>query len=331
VWRIPILDYLQTITIPTPFGVGPINVYLAEGKELTLIDTGPHDAPTIEALRAALAERGLAFRDIQRIIVTHAHIDHFGLAAQIVEESGARVLSHERNYYWLTDLNNEAVRRRDFYLDIFHKSGAPIKLAESAVQGLGWVLKYGRSIPADKFVPIGDGDPLELGDDDWRVIFSPGHAGGLICLYNSENQVLISSDHVLRDITSNPVMEPPARGETQRTRSLVNYVNSMKQTADLNPRFALPAHGEPVYDVRALIDARLTFHRERLTHIESQLECCAQTPFEICNILFPHLKSFDTFLGLSEVIGHLDVLEAEGRVHLEEDSDGVWRYIPKSA
>jgi glyoxylase-like metal-dependent hydrolase (beta-lactamase superfamily II) len=222
------------------------------------------------------------------------------------------------------------VRRHDFYRDVFRRSGAPAELAASAEKGLRWVLKYGKSIPSDKFVAVNDGDSLKLGTDEWRVIFSPGHASGLICLHNSTERVLISSDHVLRDITSNPVLEPPTRGESVRPRSLINYIASMKQTAAMDIRVALPAHGEPVYDVRALIDARLTFHRERLAHIEEQLACCAQTPYEICNILFPHLKSFDTFLGLSEVIGHLDVLEAEGRVRLEVDADGIWRYIPTS-
>jgi hypothetical protein len=101
----------------------------------------------------------------------------------------------------------------------------------------------------------------------------------------------------------------------------------MEKTARLAVRVALPAHGEPIYDVRALVDARIAFHRARLDHIERQLECCAQTPYEICNILFPDLKSFDTFLGLSEVIGHLDILESEGRVRLDT-RDGLWRYIP---
>ena len=117
------------------------------------------------------------------------------------------------------------------------------------------------------------------------------------------------------------------RGETARPRALVDYMDSMEKTARLPIRVVLPAHGEPMYDVRALVDARLAFHRARLDHIEQQLGCCATTAFELCNILFPKLKSFDIFLGLSEVIGHLDVLEAEKRVRREEEG-GLTRYIP---
>jgi len=307
--------------------VGPINVYLADGAELTLIDTGPQDPPTLDALRAELRARGVAFKDIRRIIVTHAHVDHFGLAAQIVAESDAPVLSHRLNQWWLTDFKREWERRYDFYRDVFARSGAPLEYAEKVVAGMQRLADYADSVPADHFVPLEEGDALRLGGEPWRVVYAPGHAHGLICLHDPASRTLISSDHLLRDITSNPVMEPSARGETARPRALIDYMASMERTARLNVGIALPAHGEPIDHVSALVNQRMAFHRARLDQIEQQLECCAQTPYEICNILFPKLRSFDTFLGLSEVIGHLDVLEAEGRVRLDV-SDGLWRYIP---
>ena len=318
---------MQTITLPTPFPVGPINCYLAHGEELTLVDTGPRDPATLTALREGLSAQGLGLRDIRRVVVTHAHVDHFGLAAQVVAESGAQVLSHALNRWWLTDFGPEWERRYAFYYDVFARSGAPLDFAEKAIAGMRRLSEYAASVPPDHFVPLEDGDTVSLGGEAWRVVFAPGHASGLVCLYEAASRTLISSDHLLRDITSNPVMEPPTRGETRRPRALVDYIASMQKTARLDIRIALPAHGEPVYDVPALVDGRIAFHRSRLAHIESQLECCAQTPYEICSILFPKLKSFDVFLGLSEVIGHLDVLEEEGRVRLET-SDGLWRYMP---
>ena len=329
--RCPILDYLETITIPTPFGVGPINCYLAHGDELTLIDTGPLDPATLTALREELGTRGLTFRDIRRVVITHAHVDHFGLAAQIITASSGRVLSHSRNQWWLVNFENEWARRHQFYHDAFLSNGAPQSSADGVIQGMRRMRQYAASIPADSFVALEDGDTLKLGKDDWRVVFAPGHASGLICLYEPQSQTLISSDHLLRDITSNPVLEPPTHGDTERPRALVEYIASMRKTAQLDVRMALPAHGEPIYDPRALVDARLAFHRSRLDHIEEQLGCCATTAYELCGILFPQLKSFDIFLGLSEVIGHLDILEMEGRVR-RDVSDGLVRYfLPNSA
>ncbi len=325
--RCLIPNYLQKLTVPTPFPVGPINCYLAEGDELTLIDTGPNDMQSIARLREELQARHLDFRDIRRIVVTHAHVDHFGLAAHIVAESGAQVLAHSRNRWWLTDFEHEWGRRYDFYHDMFVSGGAPAAYADAVIKGMRRFTQYAVSIPPDRFVPLEDGDTLSLGGEPWRVVFAPGHASGLICLHNAGQRVLISSDHLLRDITSNPVLEPPARGESERPRALVDYMQSMEKTARLDVRKALPAHGEPIFDVRALVDGRLAFHRSRLDHIEEQLRCCTGTAYELCKLLFPDLQSFDIFLGLSEVIAHLDVLEAEGRIR-QERQNRVTRYIP---
>lgn len=318
---------MHTLVVPTPYAVGPINCYLVAGDELTLIDTGAKTEDALAALREQLARLGWSLRDLRRIIITHAHVDHFGLAAHLVAESGASVLSHARNRWWLTDTENEWARRYDFYHAAFVAHGAPPDYAERVIKGMRVMTQHAESIPVEKFVPLDDDDALTLGDDEWRVVFAPGHASGLICLYEPGSQTLISSDHLLRDITSNPVFEPPPRDETERPRALVDYIASMQKTAQMQIRVALPAHGEPIYDVRALIDARLTFHRSRLDHIVQQLDCCAATAYELCGILFPKLKSFDIFLGLSEVIGHLDVLEMEGRVRREE-SGGIIRYRP---
>ena len=76
-------SYLHTLSIPTPFPVGPVNVYLAEGEPLTLVDVGPRYDPARESLREALAGRGYRVADLQRIVITHAHADHYGLAAEL--------------------------------------------------------------------------------------------------------------------------------------------------------------------------------------------------------------------------------------------------------
>ncbi len=326
-WRCAILDYLHTLVIPTPFPVGPVNCYLAEGDELTLIDTGPKDAAALAALREELRARGFALSDVRRVIVSHAHVDHMGLAAQIVAESGARVLAHARNRWWLTDFHNEWGRRYDFYRTVARQSGAPPEYADRVVQGMQIFSRYADPIPAENFVALEDDAAVTLGDAAWRVVFAPGHAGGLICLHDPSSRTLMASDHLLRDITSNPVLEPPARDEAARPRALVDYIASMEKTLQLAPQVVLPGHGEPIYDVRALIAARLAFHRARLDHIEAQLRCCASTAYELCNVLFPKLKSFDVFLGLSEVIGHLDLLERAGRIRCEM-RDEVIRYVP---
>src|SRR5215510_11572054 len=86
---------IHRISVPTPFYVGPVNVYLIEEDPLTLIDAGPRDDESIRALRSGLAKLGHKLSDIKRIVVSHAHADHYGLARVVVEESGATPFIHE--------------------------------------------------------------------------------------------------------------------------------------------------------------------------------------------------------------------------------------------
>ena len=220
---------IHTITLPTPFEVGPINVYLFEGPELTLVDTGARTRRTMETLREGLSAHGYAVSDLRQIIVTHAHADHFGLAAQIVAESGARVLTHRRNQYWLTDFANEWVRRHDFYAAVFEESGLSPELREAVRAATDVTARFADSVPVARL--LDEGDVLTLDGAPWQVLFLPGHAGGLICLYQPDRRLLLSSDHLLKHITSNPLLEPPARGETVRRRSLVEYLASLRRVA----------------------------------------------------------------------------------------------------
>ncbi|MBI3538156.1 MAG: MBL fold metallo-hydrolase [Chloroflexi bacterium] len=324
------MDYLKTITVPTPFPVGPVNCYLVEGDELTLIDTGPIDPPTLESLRDQLCARGIEFKDFKRLIITHAHVDHFGLAAQIVAASGARVYSHPRNRWWLTDYDNEWNSRHEFFLELFAASGAPRALAEALAQGRKNFARYGASIPAENFFPLDEGDTLALNGDRWNVLCCPGHASGLIVLYESKSRELLSNDHLLLNISSNPVIEAPARGETARPRMLVDYLASFEKTARVDVRIARTGHGAPIHDTRALIAARIAFHRARLDRIEQEIGNGAVTVFEMVQRIFPRLKPNDLFLALSEIIGHLDILELDGRIQFEEQA-GIKKYSPTRA
>lgn len=314
---------IYPITLPTPFPVGPVNVYFFPGQEPALVDTGPRTRLTIDALRQALATLGYSISQLRHVIITHAHADHFGLAAQIVAESGARVYTHRRNLYWLSDFAQEWLRRRNFYYEIFCQSGLPPHLIEAIGAASSAMTRYVQSVSVD--VLLEDGDVLPLGGDAWQILHTPGHAGGLICLYQPQKRLLLSSDHLLKDITSNPLLEPPERDQTARRRSLIDYLASLRRVAAMEVNLVLPAHGEPITDHRALIAQRLCFHRERQDRILELLADGPKVAYHIAQALFPGLSPIDTFLAISEVIGHMDVLEEEGRV-VQMHRDGLVYY-----
>lgn len=312
------LDGLQAIELPTPFPVGPVTVYVArgEGEPLTLIDTGPRTMATRAALEAELGRLGLSVADLGRIVVTHAHADHFGLAGDLVEASGAIVLSHRWNVPSLEHYHTDRERRIAFYATLLLQAGVP----SEAMEAVGWVTrgmeKYGQTVAVG--AAIEEGDTLRMGGLEWQVLHTPGHAAGLICLYHPESRTLLSSDHLLADISSNPVVEPPPPGHRERLRSLVLYRDSLRRVARMAIARALPSHGPVIDDVAELVERRLAFHERRLERVLGALLDGARTTWEVTQTLFPDRTPLDTFLAVSEVIGHLDFLEIDGRIQGEE-------------
>ena len=319
------LKHLHAIELPTPFPVGPVVVYLADapGEPLTLIDTGPRTADAHTALEAHLDTLGHKVADLKRILVTHAHADHYGLAADLVAASDSQVWTHPWNIPSLGDYEAERERRVRFYTEILKEAAVPSEVRVTVGRVTRGMSHFAQQVTVD--APLQEGERLRLAGRDWDVLHTPGHAAGLICLYESASQLLLSNDHLLADISSNPVVEPPLPGETERPRSLALYRSSLHPIAALEINQALPGHGPVIHDVARLVNHRLDFHRRRLERVMDTLRRSVCTTWEITDALFPNRTPLDTFLAVSEVIGHLDVLEMEGKI-VGQKVRGVFRW-----
>jgi glyoxylase-like metal-dependent hydrolase (beta-lactamase superfamily II) len=322
------LKHLHAIELPTPYPVGPVTVYLADAPDepLTLIDTGPHTTNAQAALEAGLARLGYHPSDLDRIIISHAHADHFGLAAQLVAASGAQVLSHPWNVAALGDYQADRERRIAFYVFLLQQAAVPVDVMIDIGQATRGVNRYAQ--PVNISLTLDEGDQLHLTGLRWQALHTPGHAAGMICLYEPSSRTLLSSDHLLADISSNPVVEPPPPGQTERLRSLALYTKSLSRVATLDVAQALPSHGPIIHDVAGLVHKRLVFHRQRMDRILDALHNGARTTWDVTCTLFPQRPPLDTFLAISEVIGHLDLLEAEGSIEGQKE-DGVilWKLL----
>lgn len=314
------LPHLHAVELPTPFPVGPITAYLADapGEPLTLIDTGPRTPETWVALEAGLAGLGYTPTDLARIVVSHAHADHFGLAAELVAVAGAELCTHPWNVDALGDYDADRVRRVAFYADLLRQAGVPSDILDVVNRVTQSFRQFARSVRVDR--TLDEGDSLPLGGRAWQVLHTPGHTAGLICLYEPQSRTLLSSDHLLADISSNPVVEPPHPGHTERPRSLALYRASLQRVAALDIAQALPSHGPVIHDVAALVHRRLAFHERRLSRVREALRNGAQTTWDVTEALFPDKSPLDTFLAVSEVIGHLDLLELDGQIEGRETS-----------
>ena len=320
------LQHLHAIEVPTPFPVGPVTVYLADapGEPITLLDTGPRTAEARSVLESALAQLGHRLHDLDRIIISHAHADHFGLAADLVATSEAEVWSHRWNVLALGDYASDREQRTAFYVDLLRRAAVPAKVMAMVGGATRGVNRYAGPVTVAQ--TLEEGDHLQLAGRTWQVLHTPGHAAGLICLYEPQSEILLSSDHLLADISSNPVVEPPPPGHRERLHSLALYRTSLQRVAGLDISLALPSHGPPIGDVASLVQRRLRFHDQRVEHVAAALRNGGSTTWEVTLALFPNRSPLDTFLAVSEVIGHLDVMRLDGRV-VREEAAGIdhWR------
>src|SRR4051794_10540083 len=113
--------YVHGLSLPTPFPIGAVNVYLVEGDPLTLVDSGPKADVSRAALEAGLAGLGYRVEDLRRIIITHHHVDHMGLAAEIAGRSGAEIWTHPYNLPWMADHATQQQSSAPFYADVWHQ------------------------------------------------------------------------------------------------------------------------------------------------------------------------------------------------------------------
>ena len=320
----PLLSRLHRITVPTPFAVGPVHAYLAEGDPLTLVDTGPDTVDALAALQGGLAGLGYDVSDVRRIVITHSHVDHYGLAHRIAAASGAEVLAHSLAQPILEDWPEARAQHECFGHQLLGAAGVPEELAERTDRLLRSYDHFQQPVRVQG--ALEDGARFAMGGAEWQVLYCPGHAADLVCFYQPAARVLIGNDHLLAHISSNAIVSAPPLGEQVRRRPLIDYWESLRRVAAMDVDITLTGHGDVVTDTSGLIQQRLLFHQRRLSRLMDLLAGGSQTVWQLAQGLLPRMGANDTFLAVSEVVGHLDVLQSQSKVNVESDSRGVWRY-----
>ena len=294
--------------IPTPFAVGPVNCYLIEDDPLTLIDPGPNSGEAIGALVVALRERGHELADIEQIIVTHQHIDHLGLVELVKQASGAPVVCLDRCKPWMENFHEQssATDRWASEMLVKHGVGEEVAVALRAVAKAfrGW----GSEAKVDR--ELHDGEILEFRDRSLQVLHRPGHSASDTVFWNAQTGTLIAADHLIKHISSNPLLEPPAKEGDPRPQELVIYIESLEKTREMPASLVLSGHGEPIADHVSLIDERFAMTEKRTAKLHKMLvEGGPMTAHELARGTWGNIAVTQAFLTLSEVLGNLDILE----------------------
>jgi glyoxylase-like metal-dependent hydrolase (beta-lactamase superfamily II) len=303
---------IHRITVPTPFAVGRVNVYLIEDDPLTLVDAGPNSATSFDALTSGLAALGHSLEDIELVILTHQHIDHLGLVALVAQRSGAEVAAIDVAVPFVENYSQEAQKDDEFARSVMLRNGIP----EDVVGALSAVSQAFRAwgARADVTRVLHDGEEMRFRERTLHVHHRPGHSPTDTIFHDRERRILIAADHLLGHISSNPLITRPTDGSSERPQALVTYLRSLKATREMDVELVLPGHGEPITDHRALIDERFALHRRRAEKIHRLIAERPRSAYEIAQALWGNVAVTQAYLTLSEVLGHVDVLTNDGRV-----------------
>src|SRR5215813_9186872 len=312
---------VHPISVPTPFYVGPVNVYLIEEDPLTLIDVGPRHDGSIEALRSGLSRLGHRLSDIKRIIISHAHADHYGLAQVVVEESGATAYIHE----WDAPAVSANVDYRA-YRELLTLAGVPREDVDR--MEAGWEKFQGFAYPLKSVETVKDEDEILFEHESLTVVHTPGHTPGSICLVRTSNRLVFASDTVLKTITPNPVLSPDPINEKRRFQSLGEYLVSLARIRELAPTILKGGHGDDVSDYDEHFHRLYRFTKERQLKLLSLLPKNGATGWEASTLLFPNAHGYHRFLALSETVAHLDYAVAENKLVVERKAEKESYHLP---
>ncbi len=317
---------IHRIALPTPFLVGRVNCYLIEDEPLTLVDTGPNSGKSLDELERALATLGHRVEDLGLIVLTHQHIDHLGLVEILARRSGADVAAFHMLAPYLRNFGASAAADDEFSTQVMLRHGVPRDLV-TALQGVGAAFRaFGSSGSVTR--PLRDGDALTLRDRAFRVLHRPGHSPSDTVFFDEQRRILLAGDHLLAHISSNPLLSRPLREsppDGDRPHALVDYIASMRATRAMPVELVLGGHGAPITDHAALIDERFRMHERRARKLLGLLEAGPATAFELATRMWGNVAVTQAMLTISEVIGHLDLLIADGTVR-EDAGDEVTRF-----
>jgi glyoxylase-like metal-dependent hydrolase (beta-lactamase superfamily II) len=315
---------IHRLSIPTPFMVGRVNCYLIEDDPLTLIDCGPNSGLALDELDRRLTEHGRAIGDLERIVITHQHIDHLGLVDVIARRSGAEVCALDLLAPVIEEFKAYAEADDELAEALMLRHGIPANVV-TALRALSRMARgWGGAAPVSHRLP--DGGTLGFAGRTFEVLHRPGHSPSDTVFFDAADGTLLAGDHLLRHISSNPLIAKPLGGSdaAERPHALLTYIASLRRTRAMPIRRVLPGHGEPFSGHAELIDERLAMHERRARKIRSLL-AEPMSAHEIAQALWGNVAVTQAYLTLSEVLGHIDLLLERGEVR-EDATGAVVRY-----
>lgn len=306
----------RPIVVETAWDVGPVAAYLFPSDPVTLIDAGVNTPDAHRVFRDALEAEGLAPNDVRHVVVTHAHLDHFGGAVWLQGESNCRVSMHPADIA-IADPSTWSENNREVFL--------PLGFLE---EELGAFFSDGGSydMRAPVFSAMQDGTVFTTGDSRLRVELHPGHSPGHVWIVHEASGAIFVGDYLIADHPTNAGMEVDRTHPLGRAPLLEQYNAGLRELRDRPAPALFPAHGPPITDHAALIERRLAKSDRRTRHVLEGVEKHPNaTALEIGRALYGS-RPERSWEVVSDLVGRLDLLVAQGRVTARMGEDGAWHF-----
>ncbi|MBR0171627.1 MAG: MBL fold metallo-hydrolase [Lachnospiraceae bacterium] len=321
-----IMKNVYRIDIPLPNNpLKELNSYVLLGKDRNLvIDTGFRMDECRQALTGALKELHIDMENTD-VLLTHMHSDHAGLVPDIVSDR-SRVFVQTLDRVWLMPGTKEQLESEE--QDMYHMAGIPDELLAQVYESHpGYKMAPEKEF--DRYEEIIDGDEIPVGGYRLKVIHTPGHTPGNICLWMEEQQVLFSGDHVLFDIT------PHIQKWPNLAVGLKRYLEALRMIQKYPAKQTFPGHRKSG-DLHKRVDELLAHHEFRLNEcLQVVTDEPGMTAYDITGRMTWRIraKNWDEFpasqkwFAVGECLSHLDFLMDDNRVRKIDDG-GIFRFEP---
>lgn len=292
-----------------------VNVYLFRGDNgYLLVDSGWNTDSSFATLHNYLVKNRLGFEDISQILVTHAHPDHYGMAGRIAGLSGATIAMHP--------MEQAVIDPRYVHMeDLLHKTDA--MLTANGLPHDDMVKLRDATMGLENYVVtaqperlLREAEIITTGEFTFRIIWSPGHSSGHLCLYEEDRKVLVSGDHILPTITPNISLNP-----LSIENPLGRYIASLREIRMLDADIVLPGHGQPFDKLQERIDTIIKHHDWRNAEIRASMNHEPVTAVQMARVIrwgtnssFSDLPAFHQRMAIFETIAHLDMMTADGKL-----------------
>ncbi|WP_234992867.1 MULTISPECIES: MBL fold metallo-hydrolase [unclassified Paenibacillus] len=314
------------VKVPLPYSLRYVNSYLVPETDgsWTLIDPGLHTAECRDIWLQELDRLGIRIRDIGRILLTHQHPDHYGLAGWFQQQAGCPVLMTAEAGRYARRLWGSGSGFAAELTGWFRNHGMPEELLDQLGPHLASFRE--RVEPQPRLTDLEPGSRLDMGGESWEIIDAPGHAGGGVCLYSAASLTLIAGDQVLPRITPNISLIP---GTEEDPDPLASYLDSLRGLSGLETKRVLPGHRDPFADAGRRAMEIIAHHERRLEHLRRLLAEGPASAFDLCEREFgTHLRHniHNLRFAMSETLAHLAWLARRGEAAVSGPDGGPWMY-----